>query len=320
MNIDPSIVALRSDRALQRRLQIAMEAARDKWFGEAPTAAVIEDLEQYSAGAGLTGLPHLSALVGSHDRATHFVRRWCETMTEAVRLNPLGQVPFRYNCSAGYSAIRLATSGRASLSLLAYEERTDVAEPTSACFVAHDLHEIVLAGSAAGLVHNMERGIPRPISRRVEWSAGDRIVTCGTNETRQVISVSGRFSLLQLAREEAGAPPTREVALDSGRILHRSCGDKRDSQTEMALAVLGAMRRQDAVPAMEAISAGGPPHLRWQAVRHTIALNPQHGFAALLRIAKTPDDELFVPAGELRNQLASAYPQLLEQEFEPCPA
>lgn len=318
MHIDPSIAALRSDRALQRRLQDAMEAARDKWLGEAPTAAVIEELEQYSIGTSLASLPHLSALVGSAARATHFVGRWCEAMAEVVRHNPLGQVPFRYNCSAGYSAIRLATSGRASLSLLAYEERADLAEPTSACFVAHDLHEIALAGSAVGLVHNLRHGMPGPISRRFDWRAGDGIVTCGANETRQVISVSGRFSLLQLAREEEGTPPTREVALDSGQILHRSSGDKRESQTEMALAVLGTMRRQDAIPAIEMISAKGPLHLRWQAVRHAIALNPQRGFAALSRIAKATDDELAVPASKLRRHLASTYPHLLEQELEPC--
>ncbi len=324
MRIDQEVTALRGDVASQRRAQEHMEAARDNWLRNAEVTTIMEELGRYAAGQPLDRLPAMQEIVESVAAAGRFTGCWCDSMVAAMRGQVLGQVPFRYVCSNGYTSVRLLSVGGASISLLAYEERGDVADMTSACFVDRELHEIVIAGRAAGLTHQLTGDARKPKTQTHQWKPGDKIVTPDADHTRQITAVTGRLSILQLAREKSAAAPTREIALGDGAVLHLSSGDRHESQTEMALAVLSAMQREDALPAIERLTQCGSAHLRWQAVRHAIALEPLRGFAALCRIAATTDDELNAPACSLRDQLAATYPQLLEmrkeQELEPCPA
>ena len=323
MRIDPAIAELRSDRALQHHVQCQLERAGSDWLDSPMTSDVTGEIERYASGIPIDRLPRLAGLIGNADLANRFVQEWCAAMVRALQQQPLGQVPFRYNCSAGFTAIRLAASGGVSLSLLAYEERLDARRPVSAIFADRELHEMVLAGSASGMFHRIAAGaassIP-PLTSEFQWKAGDRIVTRGHDEARQMLHVKGRLSILQLARERPHPAPTREVSLENGRVLQLSNGDKRESQIEMALAVLGAMHRNDAAPAIAQLADSGSDHLRWQAIRHTIALDTGRGWQLLEQISRSPRDKLNVPARELQAKLASAYPQLLEQEPETCPA
>ena len=279
----------------------------------------MEQLTRFSEGCLLDRLPALKSLMGSAKRASRFVAEWCDLMVAAAGEQMLSEVPFRYSCSEGYSAVRLMSAGCASISLLAYDESGDPSEPTSAFFVDRELYEVVIAGSAIGHCHWIQGDGERPVTRRSRWQAGELVETLGANRSRQITSIAGRLCILQLAREKPAASPTREISLEDGRVLHVSSGDKSESRTELALAVLGAMQRRDSVPVMEQVSHSGSPHLRWQAVRQSIALDPQRGFALLARLANTSNDELAVPASNLHAQLAAAYPQLLQQESQLCP-
>lgn len=320
MRVDPQIAALRGGHTSQCNVQKPIAAQRDAWLRRPANAAIMDGLAEFSKGCPLDRLPELRELARSADAASRFVAEWCDLLAAAAREQMLAEVPFRYTCSNGYSAVRLMSAGCASVSVLAYEEDGNVTEPTSAFFVDRELYEIVIAGSAIGLSHRLENHGKRPVTRRLRWQAGDLVETLGANQSRQITSIAGRLCILQLAREKPGAVPTREISLEDGRVLHVSSGDKTESQTEMALAVLGAMRRMDAVPVMEQISRKGSPHLRWQAVRHAIALDPHSGFGLLTRLASNPNDELAEPARNLRTQLAAAHPQLLKQEGNLCPA
>lgn len=295
-----------------------MEAARDAWLESPEVAAIVEAMAAFGEGLAIERLPLLGDLIDNHRSAGQFVQRWCDAMVGVMRSQRLGLVPFRYNCTNGFTSVRLASVGCVSLSLLAYEERAAPITPSNAVFADRALYEVVLAGKASGLVHRLDPPSPAPIAARQEWRAGDCIQTLGMNQARQVVSVSGRFSLLQLARENPSAAPTRQVSLESGELRHSASGDKRESQKEMALAVLEAMQRRDAVPAIAQLAHEGSAHLRWQAVRHAIALDPQRGFSLLSGLASASDDALAMPARELHRQLGQAYPQLLEQELEPC--
>lgn len=82
----------------------------------------------------------------------------------------------------------------------------------------------------------------------------------------------------------------------------------------MAMAVLGAMGRADAVPAMLEQSRTAPVQLRWEALRHAIALETTIGFNRLEEVAADASDPLSDHAGRVRQQLLAAYPQLAEQE------
>ncbi len=323
MRIDPAIAVLRSDRALQHHVQCEMERAGRNWLDSPPITDVIGEIEHYATGASLDRLPLLAGLIGSADLASSFVQKWCSAMVGAMQQQPLGQVPFRYSCSGGFTAVRLAASGGVSLSLLAYEERIDAERPTSATFADRELHEVVLAGSASGMFHRLDTGAKPgtpPVTTEMNWKAGDRIVTKGREEARQMVRVKGRLSILQLARENPQPMPTREVSLADGRVLQLSSGDKRESQVDMALAVLGAMQRSDAAETIAQLAQHGSNHLRWQAIRHALALDTQRGWQLLNEISRSPHDALNIPARELQEKLVSAYPQLLEEESQLCPA
>jgi len=108
-----------------------------------------------------------------------------------------------------------------------------------------------------------------------------------------------------------------------GRLVHQSAGTIGESAQELMLALLGRMKRADAVPLMARMSGEGGESLRWQALRECLALDSGAGFRALCAIAADPGDVLAAPAGALRAQLLEAYSVLagmLEAEDMPCPA
>ena len=84
------------------------------------------------------------------------------------------------------------------------------------------------------------------------------------------------------------------------------------------MALLNRMGRPDAVPAFTEIARTGSDHLRWQAMRHCLAMNVRTGFALLGAMARSVDDPLATPAGALRARLIEQYPELLELEKQLC--
>jgi len=126
---------------------------------------------------------------------------------------------------------------------------------------------------------------------------------------------------LRLHRIASMPAPTREYALSSGALLRQSAGEIRASRQEAMLAVLGRMRRADAVPVMAAIAREpGDASLRWQALRECLALDTAAGFSALGDLACAPTDPLAAPAATLRTQLLAAHPELAGLAVVACPA
>lgn len=221
--------------------------------------------------------------------------------------------------------MQIAQSGRATLSLIAYEEVGEESEANSANFADREQIEIVLSGSACADIRQRGGSAAAPVSSgRLNLEPGQVLNTSGPMLARQISKVRGCLALLQLTREPIRPRPSCEIRLSDGAIIHKSCGEKRVSQQEMALAVLGAMKRKDALPAITDIARrDGPDHLRWEALRQALHLNPDRGFSVLSAISSDAKDELSIPAGALRQQLLETHPQLEKgaalRPQMPCP-
>jgi hypothetical protein len=325
MHIHSRIAALRNDPVSQRQLQVAVDAAHSEWREHPPVAAILHDLEAYGEGKALGELERLSPLVSDHSIALTWVEGWTAHFTRCLAANPLALMPMRQNRSESFSSLQLATCAGAAISLAVYEPRESPLKPRSALFTDVEQHEIVLAGAAEGVVHRIHSEARQGAelnSEFHEWSSGSRILLSGANETRQVLEVEQTLLVLQLIRAPERPGLTREYALGTGKLLMQSSGGKRVSQQEMAMAVLSAMDRSDAAPAIADLGRSGPEHRRWEAVRHTLALDTLEGMRLLEKIAQDRDDPLLRQALELESQLKSAYPQLandIRAEQQPCP-
>ena len=218
--------------------------------------------------------------------------------------------------------MQLASEGGAALSLAVYEEKADFAPPRRAVFSDRELHELVLAGSGEASIHHVLGGQGARVrieSEKRTLGAGSRLATVGGNSARQIGRVAGRLVMLQLTRVPDRPGLTREYAIPSGELLMQSSGDKSASQCEMAMAVLGAMERRDAAGAIADLALSGPDHLRWEALRHTLALDSRRGMRLVEAIAGEAGDPLAEPAKLLHAELLASHPQLAESEA-PCPA
>jgi hypothetical protein len=322
MRIDPAIEALRSDRAPQRQAQAAMVDAFRAWRADSWVERALAELQAFGEGTPLEECRELEALFtgqgGAERLAAELVRRFARTLGEA----PFGHPPLRHGFDGDVSTLLLASSGRAQLLLKALEPGT---YPDSAAGFSDVLRfDAVLAGEAEGVIARL----PLPAGDRVEMhderirlGAGNRLAFDCSSETLLVTGVDKRLVLLRLDLAAKTPAPTREYDRSSGRLTHLSAGDLATSRQEMMLALLGRMKRREAVPLMAGLALDeGDRSLRWQALRECLALDTAAGFAALVQIARDADDPLCGAAGALRAQLVEAHPQLLEWEESQCPA
>ena len=324
MRIDPAIVALRSDRASQRRCAKAMEQARVRWLADEAVGGVIRDLAAFGAGEDLERLASLERIVTRHASAQRFLAAWVSEFISALKSENLAQIPFRHSYARGFATLQLAQFGRATLSLVAYEATRNKRDPQSAVFVDREQHEIVVSGGVTGLFcHLNGAGVSDRVEcERLVLGVGDTVVCRDYFASRQVSEVGSHLVMLQLTRASSNPRPTREIALEDGRLLRQACGSKRTSQREMALAVLGAMDRKDAAAAMRAIATdtGEPDHLRWEAQRQLLGIETALGIQSLGEIAQREADPLTVPASRLHEQLLARHPELARVEVDACPA
>lgn len=320
MRIHPEMKALRGNPVSQRRVQEAMEGALAEWSSEHRNVELADALEAYARDASLSDCQPLWRLLHQPGAASGFIAEWAGFFSRRLANQKLGFIPFRHNYSPGLSTLQLIASGTASLSLVTYEEKPGVQRAKSAVFADRCQHEVVIAGRAQGYVHRRDPVTGAITSEARLWEAGDAIHLPGEELSREICAVGGRFQVLQLVRAAKSPRATCEYRLEDGALLHRSCADKQVSQAEMALAVLGEMGRADAVPVMAELAGNGPAHLRWEAMRHALALDPLEGIALLSAVARSTGDELQVPAARLLEQLEHAHPQLFSMEAEKCPA
>jgi hypothetical protein len=321
MRVDASIAALRRDRPSQRRLQILAQETRADWLAKPEVAPVASALAQYAQGAALDELPALARIVSDLESGRDFVSCWVEAGIAALGREPLCQIAHRHSCSPGLSTMRLLSAGGASLTVLAYEQRPEMAHPATASFVDREQRELVLAGKGFVLFHErvgQSSTDERVRSRELHLLAGRTVSLAPLCESRQVLWVEGRMLVLQLARSSHNPRPTCEYRLSDGALVRQASGDKRASQLEMAMAVLGAMHRRDAVPAIARHASHGAPHLRWDALRHIVALDPVRGVSLLGDIASVEHDPLTAPARNLRQDLLARFPQLEAEGNAQC--
>ncbi|MFZ1742823.1 MAG: hypothetical protein WAT93_08205 [Pontixanthobacter sp.] len=311
MDIDPSILALRRNPASQRRAQSDLEQAKADWLTE-NTDVLLDDLAKYGAGQALQDCSSLRETLESYEHAKQLICSWFSGLSQALEQNPLGQIPFRHQYRKGVGVFQLAVNGNATLSLMLYEEQNH-GPAQSICFAGGDCTEIVIAGLGAGrLIEIASESDSAALlrSRDLHFSAGTTMAYSGPSSAKIVDQVCGMMAVLRLSRPPAIPVESREYRISDGALLHRASGDRNESRQQMIIALLGAMRRNDAVPAIEAKCTGGSASLRWQAVRQLLAMDTARGFAVLGNLANAPEGELASAATALRAQLTAKYPQL----------
>jgi hypothetical protein len=320
MRIDDQIKALRGDPASQRRLHDEAEQAAARWRADALGGGILGDLKAFGEGSSLRNLAQLSSLLEDIHAARTLVDGFVERMASLLQANPFTLIPFRHNSSQGLVTLQLARSGSATLSLVVYEELGGEQRPSAVTFADMDRHEIVLRGRAEGHFHTRCARVGAVETRIEPLSQGTRLTSCGPMQTRQIVAVEGSLAILQLSRTPTAPALTETLRLSDGALLHQSCGHKLTSQHEMAIALLGEMGRQDALEPILAMTREGADHLRWEALRHALALDAAAGFQALSEIAALEGDALASPAQKLRTQLLHSHPELAPKELQPCPA
>ena len=321
MRVVSQIEALRGDPARQRRAQKAVERIKSDWLSVV-AAPVITDLELFGEGWPLQRLERLSKLMGSLACAREFVARLSGPMADGLAADPLAQVPIRHQYSQGAGVMQLARSGRATLSLVFYEG--DAAQRAiSAVFTDGEMREIILTGCGEGrrLTLTDEAETRAEIEgRTIPLEPGVRMKFACARETRLVERVESPIVLLRIVRSAQTPRRSREYRLADGALLHFATGNRRESQLELMVDLLGAMERKDAGPALARVAREGGDQLRWQALRQCLALDTRAGFRALGEIAQNASDPLKDEARALRRTLLKTYPQLCALEDASCPA
>ncbi len=314
MHVHPTIEALRSDPASQRRAQVPFQRAVAHWRANEGTRAIAAALEAYGNGAPLAQCSALDALLTDHEAALDWVRDWSTRLIGAIRQEPLSNSSFGFHCSDAFATIQLMTSGFATLALTVHYRKAERVEPNTALLVDRESTELLLAGSARALFHRFEdhvSGGSKIYASQRDWRAGERIELM-SDCARHLIEADQSLLVLQLTRSSAAPRPTRKFSLPGGRLLKTASGDKQASRDLMALAVLGAM---DHDPGLDlfgdiALDEMRDRELRWDALRYLLASDTARGFDVLSDLSGRPADPLAPPARRLRSQLLAAHPQL----------
>ena len=316
MRIDPQIARLRADPAPGIADAEAADAAVEQWQALPETQALLADLGRHGAGVPLAQCPVLEALVtgGEAALARAMLGRLCDTLSR----HPLGQPRLACSRSAASTRLVLASAGRSSLSLV-LNEPVPASPSPSAVFADGEVHMLALAGRAQATF--VLRDGARLVATTRPLQAGDACALDLERETLNLAPEGSAFVSLRLNRLAARPGVAQQVDLASGAVLHQSAADPSESRTELAMALLRAMGRADAAPAIAQVAGAGSAPLRWQALRECLALDAATGFAALLAAAGTEGDPLAPPARALAASLAARHPVLARMmENAPCPA
>jgi len=324
MHIHPDLRALRSDDTPQRDAQAALFRAVKAWRERPHVAALLADLSAFAENGPLADCPALGALFKAHSLdAVELAEEFSRAISNALMGSPLGHVPLRHFTDGTISTLLLARSGNVTLSLIALDGDGLAArpDPVTVDFSPSEVWECVLAGEArAERIERMFTGEKEALldRRRVSLCPGDVVARDASREALLVRQVEGRLVTLRLQRRQENAGTTREYNLADGKLVYQAAGNPQDSRTELMMALLGRMKREDAAPVFARIAQEpGTASLRWQALRECLALDTAAGFGALTAIARASGDELAPSAGALRAQLIEAHPML--EKVSVCP-
>ncbi|MFU7527913.1 hypothetical protein [Qipengyuania sp. ASV99] len=283
-------------------------------------------MDLFAGGQELAQLSALSSLMSDHTRAQAFVEQFSGEFFQALRQEPLGEVPLRHGSSVGFARLQIMQGltkkmGNAALSLCVYEPLSPSPAPLAVQFSDCQTYEIVVAGAASGLFHRLERddlGADALSSYTCQWRSGDMIAPQARREARQICAVDRSFLALQLSCTPTRAQPSCEYRITDGTLLRQTSGDKRASQHVLAMAVLGALDHCDAIGPMRAYAADleKDPDARWEAMRQVLALDTASGLALLSTLSVSGNDPLAKPAFELRDNLLKMHPALCSSAQE----
>jgi hypothetical protein len=322
MQAHPMITTLRRAPAAQAECDAAVAA----WLALPMVAEVLAQLAPFDAGEQLGDLPALARIVGDSRAAQVFADALITPLMAALQDEPLAQVPLSHSARPGMARLRLASHGRSALSLTALSLTAFAPRAASGAasvlFEDCTVHEIVVAGAAQMALFRLDGA--RLTRSEVSCAPGTRLTRSGPNDTRQIIEVSQPLLVLQLTREAAEPAPSREIALDDGRLITAISGSKQTSQQIMALGVLGALAHRPALEPMAQVvrNPTAARDLRWEALRQALALDAAFGLALLAALASGPDDgpddELQAPAAALQQQLFATRPDLAALMGQPA--
>jgi len=321
MQIAPEIRALIADPVLLDRAQERHREAFAAWQS-GPGAAVLAAFAAFARGTALAACAPLAALFGGiGGAAREFVDSLAAALLPVIAAEPFGHIPLRHQATSASATVLLAQEAGATPTLvtIAGPALARMPAPKSVAFAPAGEWDVVLAGTGEGrLVERRGDGTLAQHPLRLE--PGLALGRDVEREALLVDRVPGSLALMRLARRRSGAVPVREFDLASGQLIHQACSDPRESRMELAITLLGRMRRADAAPELAglALEAGRGDSLRWQALRECLGLDTAAGFRALTTLARCSEDPLALAAGALRAQLLEQYPVLAE--VEPCPA
>ncbi|GAA0275095.1 hypothetical protein GCM10009127_14590 [Alteraurantiacibacter aestuarii] len=317
MRIDPSIAALRGNRAPQRQAQAAMKVACDDWRAEKGVAQALAEFENFGTGAALEDCPLLEDIFTGQGAAEQLMSALVSHFCAALSGNWLGHPPFRNGYDGRASTILLGKTGRAQMLLQAREPGTF--EYPCATFSDALRYDATLAGSASARILRIHG--PRELvsfsEEPITLRAGVRLAFDCSSEMLIAETVETRLVTLRLLQVGAPPQPGREYCRETGRLLHQSSGSLATSRKEMMVTLLGRMECTKAPPVLSRLARDEHDEsLRWQAVRECLALDTAQGFTLLCQIARDMEDGLSDPAGALRAQLLETHPQLRELETQ----
>ena len=316
-----SLAALRSDPALQRRSQAAVETAKAQWLLDV-ASQVATDIKRYTAGRCLADCETLARVMVDCEAAMELLSPLIGTQCDALGSYPLAHIPFRHQYQDGIAVLRLMEEANAALSLVMYE-RTSMPAAETVCFSDNECAEIVLAGKGEGRRLAVSQGRTSQAAihaKSLYFAAGTSNRFDGADVSKMIDRVDGCLVILRLTRTPDRPANSREYRLDDGSLVHCATGERQTSRQEMALALLGAMKRGDACDEIEALAMEKGNPNRWEALRQLLALDTAHGFACLTRIADDRWDSLASQAGTLKARLLRIYPELNRLEAQLCPA
>ncbi len=319
MHIGPDLSALRHDDAPQRAAQAALIAAARDWRARTDVAELQSELAGFSACRSIAECPLLAALFeDGNPSARAFVDDFNATVVAAMTRHRLGHVAMRHFTDGAVSNIMLAQAERVSLMLVALDGAALATRPAPVAvnFSPADSWDHILAGRAeATLIEARPAGAAQVEfhCRVAQLVPGKVIAREGSRQALAVDRVDGRLVSLRLVRRHQHPGPAREYDLATGKLIHQSAGDVRESRLEFMVSLAGRMGRADAAPQLAGIALEDwGEGLRWEALRQCLGLDTATGFAALGQLANRAGDPLAEPARSLRAGLITAHPQLQE--------
>ncbi len=320
MRIDPAIAKLVADPA---PLFGAGEAVRG-WSEDPAVAPLLAELGRYGSGTALSECPGLSGLIAAGAEGAGFARRAAGVAAQHLRAEPLALWPWRHFSNGVLHSVTIAADGDASLSLAVVDgapwfAARDPLVPDLAAFQPGTLHAVVVGGTASGRIMRNRSDDPARAqieSQPIAFAPGTAFTIAGEREALALDAIGGLLMTLRLYRRPAGNVPARQYDVASGMLVHQAAGEQSDSRAELMMALLRAMERSDAAPALAALARSGAPPARWQALRECLALDSAAGFAALVEVAAQADDPLCAPARSLAETLAAQHPALARMREE----